>query len=105
MKSWTSTLRALSLVLLLLHAFLADANPVSDPGALPPPAISPAGPVTFCGRGTLTVGGYTGNPNFLWLNNNSPIPASNQPTHVVTTSGNYACVLIYNNHNDTTTAG
>ena len=76
-----------------------------EKGILPPPVISPAVPVSFCGSGILTVGGYSGNPNFQWLNGNTAIPGSNSNSLTVNSSGTYFCVVIFNNNNRDTTTG
>ncbi len=97
------TLRSCWIVLCLIVSFFVKAGTGPLPTAAPPPpSISPSGPVTFCGNGVLTVGGFTGNPSFSWLLNNSPIAGANQLTYTVTTSGNYSCVLIYSSTRDTT---
>ena len=95
----------LSTVLFVLFGFSSFSNPVIDKSLLPPPVISPAGPVTFCGRGALNVTGYLGNPNFQWLNGNTPIANSNNSTLSVTSSGTYYCIVIISNNNSDTTIG
>ena len=100
-----SNLYVLTSLLFVFIGLSSFGNSIIDKSLLPPPVISPAGPVTFCGRGALSVSGYSGNPNFQWLNGNTPIANSNNSTLSVTLSGTYYCIVIISNNNSDTTIG
>jgi len=56
-------------------------------------SISPSGPVSFCGSGTLTVINVVGMPTFQWQKNGFDIPGATTISYTVTTSGDYTVVL------------
>jgi gliding motility-associated-like protein len=84
-------LYALLSVLFIFIGISAFSNPLIDKNLLPPPVISPAGPVTFCKGGWLVVSNAGNNPTYLWQNGTSNIPNSNNDSLYVTTSGTYTC--------------
>lgn len=94
----------LSTVLFVLFGFSSFSNPVIDKSLLPPPVISPAGPVTFCGSGVLTVTGFANNSNFQWQNGSGNISNATSSTLTVTTSGTYTCIVTNGGNSTTLTA-
>ncbi len=60
----------------------------------PPPGIIPAGPVTFCSGGYLSVAGSAPGSTFQWLAGTTAIAGAGNDSLFVTNSGTYTCVVI-----------
>jgi large repetitive protein len=57
---------------------------------LPPAAITPAGPTTFCPGGSVTLNANTGaGLTYQWNNGGTPIPGATNASYVTDTTGNY----------------
>mgnify|MGYP000113645785 CR=1 FL=1 len=94
-------LYALLSVLFILIGISAFSNPLIDKNLLPPPVISPAGPVTFCKGGYLVVTGASNNTTYQWQNGSSNISNSNNDSLFVTASGTYTCITTLGGNSNT----
>ncbi len=89
------------IALLLIVSFLfSDLAAVAGPKSvnsglseLPPPNITPAGPVTFCKGGFLVVTGQTAGTTYQWQLTNNNIPGATNDSLFVNSSGTYTCIV------------
>ncbi|MFN8244894.1 MAG: PKD domain-containing protein [Ferruginibacter sp.] len=88
--------------LLTLSSISSQGNP-GLPDA-PPSVIVPAGPVTFCSGGNLSVSGAPGGSTYQWLQGTTNISGATGSTYFVTASGTYTCIVITGAVRDTLTA-
>ena len=62
-----------------------------------PATVSPGGPITFCSGNSITLSANTGTLlSYQWKLNGSNIPGATNFSYIVTSSGNYTCVVTNN---------